>query len=303
MQGILKLLGYETNKNKRYFLITSHGQTASMWLAAVLNRIPQVFCSHGYTYPPQAADLDELSNNEWALRQACFDRFQHLSLSNYFQELKSASDLPVIGNVLAFYLSRLFSKGGTPAKTKRFLKRKNIVVANMVRHPVTRLTSTLKTWSNDESDVVPDFIQHDFNTRCHLMRLFLRKNHNVDFSINKNKAFLVALLAMEDISNDVKLANLHNIQNLKYEDITTDKQAFKKLIDLVTGQMELAYDHVDDLFASKKINAHNNTGISEAHKQYQSWEPWQQDAFKFTMERTDLLKTYHETGYDFSFVK
>lgn len=299
MKNFIKhLLGIHIHSDKyeNFFLITSHGQTASMWLAGVLSRIPEVFCTHGYSYPPQAAHLEELSSDEWALRRGSAERFNTLPLSTLHAELKSATNKPIIGNVLAFYLGRLFSRAGA-------VHRRGVTVVNIVRHPVTRLTSTLKTW-NISPDFAPPFVELDFNTRCDHLKNFIMKSHKkVDFSTS-DKTFVVSLLAMEDISNDIKLANWHQIQNVKYEEMTTNKEVFSNLVKKVTSnQVNLSQDFLDNLFSSKRINPHNNTGITEADLQYQSWDKWKQDTFKFTLERKGKFKLYENLNYDLSFIK
>lgn len=290
-----------SDTNQHHFLITSHGQTASMWLAAVLNCIPEIFCTHGYAYPPRPAKLEEITPDELTSREISAKRFETLSLDDFFSELRHATNKPIVGNVLAFYLGRLLSR-----VNKAKLKKRKFTLVNMIRHPVTRLTSTLKTWNPLDEDSSPAFTDLDFATRCNHFKDYILQAHQVDLTTHRNKSFVVALLAMEDITNDIRLAKLNHIPNIKYEDITTDKNYFGNFIQHISAdRIKLSPDVLNSLFSSKRINAHNrrSNGEHEASRQFQLWEKWQQDAFKFAMERTNMLHVYEGYNYDFSFIK
>ena len=93
-----KLFGRE---KKQHFLITSHGQTATLWLAIALNKHPKIFCTHAYSYPPAAAEEIHRLN-------ASNERFWSLSVKDYFNELEAVNLIkPVMGNVHAFTYGRL----------------------------------------------------------------------------------------------------------------------------------------------------------------------------------------------------
>jgi hypothetical protein len=286
--------------NRHCFLVTSHGQTASMWLAAVLNNIPEVFCSHGYTYPPRPAALHEITTDDLVLRDQSAARFNTLPVKKLFSEMREVTDKPIVGNVLAFYLGRLVHRMRNIEKYYR-----TYTIANVIRHPLVRLTSTLKTWHPPgEENVEPSFVPIDFHTRCTHIREFIAQSHQVDFTKVMNKSFVVCLLAMEDIAKDVSLAKAKNIPNFKCEAITGNVDDFRKFVLYLTnGKAKLTPDQWQELFSSKKINAHNKTGPAQPAEQYQLLEPWQQDAFKFMMKHTDMLNVYDGYGYDFSFVK
>src|SRR2546426_9619946 len=54
---LLQSFGISNNQEMtNVFIVASHGQTATKWFAKALDLHPQINCSHGYYYPPIAAN-------------------------------------------------------------------------------------------------------------------------------------------------------------------------------------------------------------------------------------------------------
>ncbi|VVC76482.1 hypothetical protein AQUSIP_17950 [Aquicella siphonis] len=300
MDHVKSLIARYTQK-KRYFIIASHGQTATLWLASALNQHQKIFCTHGYSYPVESADgRDHTPEQEQRRIQATNDRFWDLSVHAYLKELEEAASKPVIGNVHAFTIGRLLDL--LPACPKE--TRRHLTLMNMVRHPVSRTVSTYKCWTNEHDEtVIAPFVEKDFNTRCNHIIDYLTSRHAIDFNNNRNKNFVACLLVMEDITRDARLAEKKKIHNIKYEDITSDMDYLGKITRQLLGwRHKLSASELEQMFSQNRINRHNKQQAATPDQYFENWNDWQRDGFKFIAQRNDMKNVYSRQGYDFSFL-
>lgn len=288
-------------KKKNYFLITTHGNTASLWLASALNQYPGVFCTHGYDYPFPATGIEprEITAEEQAKRgRVIRERFYDLSLAEFFHETQSVTSKPILGNVHAYTISRLIKL--LPHFSEKH--RQRLKIFNMVRHPVTRINSMYKMFVDEEGLAFADFVERDFETRCEHLRGYLAKYHSIEIT-NKVKAFVVSILALEAISSDVMLANQYGIENISFERVTTDSAYFTELLrKIVNLYCEFKPEIAEAIFAATpKINRHNNDQNLNAQQQYAAWLPWQQDLYRYMVQRMGMNDIYTEFGYELMF--
>lgn len=301
MFSFIKTLITRGSQQKRYFIIASHGQTATLWLASALNRHEKVFCTHGYSYPVESAHGRDLTLEEDLKRiQATTDRFWDLSVEAYLNELEEAASHPVVGNVHAFTVGRLLDL--LPACPKKM--RRQLIIMNMIRHPVSRMLSTFKCWTSEQDEtVIAPFVEKDFNTRCQHIVSYLLNRHKIDFTNNRNKNFVASLLVMEDITRDAQLADHKKIHNIRYEDITKDKDYFGKVAKQLLGKsMPLQPSELDFMFSQDIINRHAKSKPIQSDKIFENWNDWQRDGFNFIAKRSNMKKIYSVHGYDFSFL-
>lgn len=287
--------GLALDKSRNYFLVTSHGQTASMWLAGILNKIPGVYCTHGYTYPPMQAKLEEITHHDIYHRERSSKRFERLPLKQYFREISQATDAPIVGNVLSFYLGRLLDRS-----SRWQLNNKSLKIINVIRHPITRINSTLKTWDPHGEGALPPFVPVDFLNHCTHIIEYVTKHYKVDVNSSKAKSFIVALLAMQHIARDVRMAKKISVSNVKYEDLTRDINVFSDVLSHLTGLYSTeSKQQINDIFHCDKINAHNKGASDDPEIQYEQWEPWQQAAYSYVSRLSDISSTYAEFQYKF----
>lgn len=297
---IKNLFQKQPPSDKRYFFITSHGQTATLWLAAALSKHPNIFCSHGYSYPPEAAEERELTARDHEQRvKATNERFWTMRLNEYLLELCAATTKPIIGNVHAFTYGRL----NTLLHHVKTSILKNILIFNMVRHPIPRLQSTYFCWTADRDDVImPAFIDYDFNHRAKHIVEYLNQHHQIEYT-PKNKAFIVALLSIEDITRDIQLAQQNKVPHLVFEHITTNPSKLSELLNAIRSlAVSSDFDLINDIFALKKMNQHNRQSSNKIDTIYANWDIWKQDAFNFLFETLNMNHIYADFQYDFSFL-
>jgi hypothetical protein len=293
---------FRKSVHKRYFLITSHGQTATLWLAAVLNSHPSIFCSHAYSYPPIGAEPRELTIQEDLQRQKdASQRFWNLSLSDFFSELEHHSCKDIIGNVHGFTYGYLAPKlDQLPKQIKQHLE-----ILNLLRHPVSRLMSMVRNWiKEEEQHQVVDFVAHDFTHRCtHILDFLIQRHQNIDLEHAQHKTFIVGLLAIEDITRDAMLAKKHCIPNLQFEQITSDTTCLLNILKRISGGSLSKKDrNLANIINIQQINQHNSRTKTSVQNQYEQWQPWQKHAFQFIMTRNDVGRFYINEGYDLSFL-
>lgn len=302
MRVVKRLIKTLLLKRKYFFLITSHGNTASLWLAAALNQYPEVFCTHAYDYPFPADGIEprELSGAEHVKRiGATKKRFFQLSLAEFLHEMQSVAKKPIIGNVHAYTFGRLLPK--LDVLPYRF--RQRLIIFNMVRHPITRVNSMFKMFFIPDG-VHPDhFLEKDFVSRCQHLRDYLDQ-HYPGMEYNPLvKAFFIALLALEDITRDVVLANHHGVKNISFERVTGDGEYFTELLNrIVNPYKALELDRARAVFRdTPKINKHNENQNHSAEAQYRAWEPWQRDLYHYVTRRMYMQEVYAEYGYELAF--
>lgn len=285
-----------------YFLITSHGQTATRWLATVLNTHPEIFCTHGYSYPPQAPDAHDLTHDEKTkIAEISAARFWKLSIHDFIYELKSSTSKKYIGNVHAYMYGYLMD---SLKPWNLFNIQESLKIMNMVRHPVTRIESAFKCWSAGQTETsTSSFVDNDFYNRCTHITDYLSQKHNISYNVTE-RFFTVALLQAEDIAKDVLRAKNDDIFQVAFEDITTKTDTLVKIIQTISnGDLTLTTEQARSMLSTQALNKHNNNGRSSPAAQYEAWQPWQQDAFKFICEAHNLPELYSGFGYDFTFIK
>jgi hypothetical protein len=295
MSFLKRLFG---KKGKRYFLIASHGQTATLWLASAINRYPGVFCSHAYNYPPEGAQGRNLTGEENQIRiEMSANRFWTLDLNDFLSEIDNVTDHSIVGNVHAYTYGRV--RQLLPTLTRA--QRSNFMAFNMVRHPVTRVMSMFRCWYNEETDQVAEFVNIDFKNRSDHIKNYILGRHKVEFS-TRDKAFIVSLLAMEDITKDAALASKDNIENISFEKVTADQDYFIKLMRAIVGAEHFDSDVAASIFfETPLINKHNKSARLSIEEECGALQDWQRDALKFISDNSKMNDVYSGFGYDLAF--
>jgi len=278
----------------RNFIVASHGQTATKWFAKALDLHPQINCSHGYYYPPLAANDPRsempVAEQRRVTEERFFKRPEGLSLEEYFNELDELgrgqqADLPVFnGSVHCFTAAMMFNQLRTD-------RADGLVWMNMVRHPIDRINSVVAHWTNI---LVDDerFRKHLFECdllRCrHLIEL-ISEYHDVDFGTVQNALFIVALLQLQDIHNDLKACLDHHVPIIVQERLVSDRSYFRDIaVHLTRDEIEISKDYLDRIFAMPKINTHQ-LGSRE-------WVEWEKYGFGLVMTE-DVRLLYCDLGY------
>lgn len=292
----------EFNKlSKHKFIITSHGQTATRWLSAALNKHEDIFCVHGYTFPPVATADEDISNQEKVdIGQLAHNRFWKLNILDYLSELHSVQNPKFVGSVHAYMYGYLVNQIKKLNLTREI---KNLTIMNMVRHPINRIESAYKCWTVDNKPTSEStFVDYDFNNNCTPIIKHLNSIKK-EFS-NLDKYFIVALYQAQGIAEDVKKATSDGIYQIRYEDLISNPTVLTNIISMITNNVvKLTPSEADNLFNTKRINQHNTAEPLAVKDQFQRWQPWQQIAYTFIHQNEKFEEVYSPFDYDFSFIQ
>jgi hypothetical protein len=290
------------NKRK-YFLITSHGNTGTLWLSANLNSHSEIFCTHNYYYPiVEPLQKVEVYRAKVKVHDNLAKNFWQLSVKEFFQQHEKVTKKRIIGNVHAFTIGRLL--GMLPAL--RGSRKRKLSLMNMVRHPISRISSCFHTsYKGDDPTFISKkdhFINKDFNTRCqHIINFINEKNYKLEMS-HSDRCFIVALLQSEDVAKDVALTYKHNIENFIFEKIQEkDSDYYNHMFNKLTGLRST--DRYVNFDNANIKNQHNPKKESCPYEIFEAWEDWQKEVFKFIFVNNSMRDIYSKIGYDFSFLK
>lgn len=298
------MIGYTTNKKNisTNFLLTSDGSAATTWLSQVLNNIHTVYCTH------YNADLNgELIDVE------------HISVEKYFQTIKSKAntDSKYVGNVHGYILNML----------QDVELPQNLIIANLIRHPITLLDSSEKFWAKKKrgKEFYNYFIKHlddspnNFFTKSvnHYTPSYaealeydreLQKKYKIDpsdYNTFEYWVFLINLGRFDRIHANMQTADALGIPQFKFEDYTQDPKTLQNIILYITNNQKAISNHT----ASRLVNipAQNVTRDSKPSPEqiYTSWSDWKKVAFAIHIERIGGKKNnaYIQNGYELSFIE
>lgn len=294
LEGIKKLL-----KGKRYFLVTSHGNTGTMWLAINLNNHQEIFCTHSYQYPivPPIEKLNKEKRGENLLANVN-KYFWQLSIDEFFDQHEDVASSRIIGNVHGFVFNRLWTM--LPDLSNE--RKRKLRILNMIRHPVTRINSCYHHWLEGDDEKFP-FLDIDIKNNCnHLHALLADKKYKVDMTY-ENKAFIVAVLQSEHVARDVHDCHKEGIGNIVFEDMIKDVDYFKCIFNGLTKMNLTEKDnHLFNIKNEKIKHKHNPLSELSAAQQYDAWEDWKKCLFNFVCGTSEMKKAYRPYDYDLSFV-
>lgn len=292
---------------KTRFLVTSHGMTASHWFASCLNTHPAIYCSHDSSDVSNGKETYSLKNDEQYKR--------HLPVKQLFLDsVQYTGDKHVIGNVAGFILNDLYQK-----IFKEKYDFSGLVIANMIRHPVTYINSfvafALET-KHSNSEIYQRRFGKATNYLSNLARDF--KISNFNSAHPEIVSFVQACHSCTKIARDM---NYGDFIHIKMENLTTDKKYFNSVAQRLTlGQYSFSETMLNDFFkrplASHKYFVKKNnlssksvSYSSDSQKIYAAWEQWKKDIFIKILygivegvgHRT-IKSLYEEQGYDLSFI-
>lgn len=275
---------YNYYPRTQQFLITSHGHTATTWLALVLSSHPEIGCSH-HTYSLQPPKKLKPSLHA------------PISLVNYFAELKSQAkpQFKAIGNIHGFVYSEI---------QQQLKKMPNLTVVNMIRHPISRIESARSNWLKTKKAL--DIANAEFYQESLRYAELVNKKYKLDFKSNINAyMFLKALSQQDQVYTDMRLAKENKILQIKYEEITKDPALLGKLINYIThGKVQVSYPMLKILISKPAQNTNNVKKLTE-QQVYATWPEWQKYAFYLHLSKNGRFDNniYTNLGYDLSFIE
>lgn len=297
---------------KDFFVVSSHGWSASNWLAHVLNTHPQIVCTHSALNElPNEGEIHEsqgLIKNITRFHRGYELRVSH-NLDQRYDAIEGHGEGPFYGSVHTIRLRDVPKQIETLGKFKR-----NYKAVNLVRHPLALVVSGFGQFR--------DLFEIDINELAWTSNKLVKTDlafvyelvEKYDFLPGKteNLAFLCACRVLESLKMDVEAEKFFRENNeqggyqflghVKMEDLTQDPSAMKELFETLALPTPEA-DYLDSIYAIGNLNQHDKKAPKS--KLTQKWEDlldWQKDCFIHFMEKYQLFDFYKNLGYTFDFM-
>lgn len=289
--GVVKALAHS---NRRYFVVTSAGRAATYWLAAVLNKHPDVICSHSFFVPPVTV-FEDPPSRERALKT--WDQLGtiRLTLDEYFDEIEKCGAARVYGNVHGYTLTDLLK--ALAAGTRR-----HYVAFNLIRHPISRVESFWRRWMDVASynEKQRNFFRQIFESGQVHKDLASKAagKYDIDFARPENWFFVNALVNIIAESAELGIPCNH----LPMERLTTDPGFFAEVFSRLTaGDIRPTDAYLAEVFATGQMNSQRADVVS-ADVQFAEWEEWKKYLFCEVTKGWNLGEIYRPHGYDLRFL-
>lgn len=308
--------GHEASGGKSWFIVTSHGWSASHWLAYNLNRHPKITCLHSSAaliadvdepYDPrlilEQGDFRSIFNQIEELRQGYRDRKTRAPIDLY-REAEKFHPADMVGSVHTFRLRDLPNLQGQLLPTERPLR-----IANLLRHPVNLVNS--------------GFGQFSLSLRLDLNELMWVAKRIVDAGLPAFEGisarhgiypgdidplcFLAACVTLRGLAEDfaardtlVQDGAVNYLGTIRKEDVTRDPEVLATWIERLNGSpLPTAETYFQDVYADGKRNVHNHQDQQEDPREiFFQWSKWQQEVFSYCIDHYNLRPLYTAEGYD-----
>ncbi len=293
------------------FIITSHGWSASNWLAYALNQHPDILCTHSArNIPASQKNMNSdhsLRHNLTRLQQGYVQRLTQ-AVDEKYTHIKSLGRARVYGSVHVLRLRDL------PYLYKKFgSAHSQYVVMNLVRHPVALVWSGYGQFKS--------LFRYDLNELNWTLGKVLKDAHdfvnqlalNYDFFPGdlENLAFLGACAVLGSLKKDLDAEQVitsfppyHYKGIVKMEDVTVFPSELKRVVQTVTsGALQADDDYLQTVYNLGVINEHKiDPNKRNAGQRYAQFKTWQKEAFRYFFKKYNLRESYERYGYDFSFL-
>lgn len=296
------------------FVVTSHGWSASNWLAYVLNAHPEITCAHSSAAIVASDrgifDGEGLKSALPALRKGYVQR-QNRPFAAVYDEIEAAHPAPFVGTVHTYRLRDL------PVQSQRFgSPDTEIPLVNLVRHPLDLVVSgygqfrdlfridlnefawTLRKLVDQGLDLVEDICRRhdkqpgDYEVVCFLGACVVLGSLRLDVD---------ALAAIRDAGH----ASRWDYRGVvKMEEMTEVPAVVAGLIERLTGRSDLAdTSYLETVASLGHINRHNQAARRGTAERWADLEAWQQEGFRLFLQRFALQGPYTDMGYSFDFLE
>jgi len=287
----------------RFFIVTSHGWSASHWFAVALDTHPEVFCFHSALHLHARGDdtsEEHLKNITKDHSQAVNSR-EDLSIDVAFDQIMDRAKDPkirIFGNVHTYRLRDL------PALKEKFPAPREHRVMNLIRHPVSLINSgfgQLRTFA--EWDIFT-LVESVASLQINLFELDRTvKKHKLNLTEPNVYMFMGACQHLYHLARDQHIGP--ESPTIIMERLTTDTEYYAEIIrGLTAGEIECSKEYLNEVFAlgAKNKHAQNKKSTNTPAQQFAAWDSWQRDVFLIAFRDSGLKDLYARHGYDFSFI-
>ena len=292
-------------------MVTSHGWSASNWLAYALNLHPQIICTHS-ARNIQASEKE--MNSDPNLRKNLRDLHngyllrQNRTLNESYDFIESLGQASLYGSVHVYRLRDL------PVLYEKFGKfERRFQVLNLVRHPVALVWSGYGQFK--------ELFRYDLN-ELHwtsgkvlktagefIQRLALK--YDLYVGDLENLAFIGAAAVLGSLRLDLdataktkKIPGIDFHGTVKMEEVTQKPEVLRRTIALLSGRaLEITENYLEAVYKAGIVNEHKEEqNKRDAAARYLKFNEWQKEVFRYFMQKYKIREDYEKLGYDFSFL-
>ena len=317
------------------FMVVTSGNCGAIWFASALNLHPGIFAGCGIDHPIESCFRYDLKKDGLALLRASgarqyrfgahpetmrrvmdahaismeFPARDYSELATYvFDELEDvpgADRFAAVGTIHAFtavQFDRYYRQN------RNILGNRQVIVTNMIRHPVPRAESYLQAFMKhhlwEYKAQIDEYVASNPGEWRRLERTY---------GISMEDPRVRAALFMYRIGHSVswvmnELQQFYRMLPLKMEDLQSDPEYFAAAVHLLTGgRIEPDQDYLDEVYKPE------NLGVGRRHvadgsrppgprEQWEAWPRWEQEEFRRISTTDPIVEVYGRYGYDFSFL-
>jgi hypothetical protein len=289
---------------KRHFLILARGYCGSLWLAAQLDRHPEISCTAGlYVGLAIPHDSDAaLANFAPDQLSAIAAKYAADGIDSQFERLAKRKPARVLGDVHGFrllsYRRALAAQPHRPA-----------AIGHLVRHPVTLLERIVSENLHraETAEMREAFVAALPDTANRLRPLLL----GTEWPLEKARdiVFLHSALDLFGTALEVAEGNKLGIPLWSFEQLTSDRRTFASLVDFVSaGAVSADEPYLAKVFSAASLDNSGRFRKSSIDRKaapadiFARWKPHERRLFRSLAERLDFPSLYTPVGYSFDFV-
>ena len=295
--------------SRQYFIVTSHGWSASNWVAHSLDLHEAIVCSHS-ARNAWASDADLHTNLKVDLSQMHkgYVNRQGRPIDESYDEIEGFAPAHYYGSVHLYRLRDLPVLHEQYGEFKRHFN-----VMNLVRHPVALVWSGYGQFK--------DLFRYDINELHWTLGKILKESREFVFQIGEKYklnlgdfevlAFIGAACVQGSLRIDLdalkkvkQISRLNFNGYLQMEQVTSDPTAYSAFLKSLLPGISIDEKYLTRVFATGEINKHRYDKKSmTVAERYSTFTDWQKEVFLFYFRKYNLQGEYEEMGYDFSFLR
>lgn len=295
------------NNSQHIFLVASRGLTATTWFSNALNKHETIFCAHGRDLPGRDIVSPELlKSKKYREDRLQFEQWQRkASIDEYLDTIANADNETVVGNVHGYILPELLDKVSGSSSAP------NIVLANMVRNPITILESYASLVVNNFHEYYEKYLFEHLPRAEKNEPVFIKYGLGSMPSVEM-QGFVEGCQMVKKMSNDLRH---EDIPVILMENIVSDRLYFSSVVKLLTsGACKFSSLLLDHVISSDRLNSHRNKPGKEsgdisinldgvqAKNIWFDWTEIKREIF-IDIVGDDELSNFEQLGYDCSFMR
>lgn len=284
---------------KAYFLVLSSGYCGSLWLAAQLDKHPDISCTcngFGLALPHDSGrDFSTVDPAAWTQLYRDLDIGTPEKLLTRVESRKEAR---VVGDVHGFrvetYLEAVKSEAHRPA-----------TVMHLVRHPITLLERmTLENSHRYQSfPRIAQCMQQNLQKSAKTLGKFFF-DLPIDFNTLRFISFFYAVWDLIRVFQEIHATP--DLPLVQFESVISFPKIFSDLTKILSsGLVEADKTYLVNVFSQESLENSGRyrrsavTHRTSAAEQYGKWSPGEQEVFRRLRESYALDELYAKAGYDF----